>query len=522
LILSLGGGLATPNREATSVCEIAPQAESSERPGTGHGASPSARPLGRSNALAAIQRHTRLNLAVDASLIGALLLGNGLGSIPDRSGLPHLLLVTALIVAAWVMTGSALGYYEVSPHRRKPLDDAALAATMVFGVMFLAAAFNLVAPGSMPFARVLLLCWPITILARIALYRSASGPERAIEQALIVGTGALARITGEDLARRGRQRVIGFLHFPDELHAHVLAPPFLGTWMDLESSLRTKPVAEVYIAGEMPRQAAAVQHAISVCEELGIPFALPAYTFRLQRARAVIGKAIADGYLHYAVVDSTAVGRAAKRICDILIASAALWVLAPLFLVVAALVKATSRGPVFFKQVRSGLHGKPFEMLKFRSMLADAEQRRKTLEGLNERSGPVFKMRNDPRVTAVGAILRKFSIDELPQLINVVRGDMSIVGPRPPIPEEVAKYQPWQLRRLSVRPGLTCIWQIASGRHQMSFDEWMYLDLQYVDHGSLLKDMEIMLRTIPVVVTGSGEPARVAGARSYNLKASAR
>jgi len=464
-----------------------------------------------------------LNLAVDVSLVSFLVLVDGLGNVPDRSALPALLLLTLLVAAAWVITGSALGYYDAPANGRKPLDDAALAATMVLGMMFLAAAFNLATPLSPPFRRILLLCWPLAILVRIAFFRPPTSQERTVEQALIVGTGALARITAEDLERRGRQRVIGHLFFPDELRSHVLRPPFLGTWMDLESSLRTKPVSEVYIAGDGPAQAPAVQQAISVCEELGVPFALPAYTFRLQRARPVPNKAVADGYLHYAVVDSSAPQRAVKRICDLLIASAALWLLAPLFVVVAALIKATSRGPVFFKQARCGLHGQTFEMIKFRSMLADAEQRRKTLDALNERSGPVFKMRNDPRVTGVGAILRKFSIDELPQLINVLRGEMSIVGPRPPLPDEVAKYQPWQLRRLSVRPGLTCIWQIASGRHQMSFDEWMYLYLQYVDHFSLLKDMEIIMRTIPVVATGSGEPARAAGgAARYNVKASAR
>jgi lipopolysaccharide/colanic/teichoic acid biosynthesis glycosyltransferase len=167
------------------------------------------------------------------------------------------------------------------------------------------------------------------------------------------------------------------------------------------------------------------------------------------------------------------------------------------------------------------LRGKRFEMLKFRSMVADAEQRRKDLEALNERNGPVFKLQKDPRVTRVGAILRKYSLDELPQLINILRGEMSIVGPRPPIPDEVEKYQPWQLRRLSVRPGLTCLWQVSPARHQISFEEWMYLDLQYVDHWSLLHDMEIMVRTLPIVFSGSGEPMRGSKPR-HNLQLSAR
>jgi exopolysaccharide biosynthesis polyprenyl glycosylphosphotransferase len=464
---------------------------------------------------------TRLNLAVDLSLVSGILFVDGLLTLPDNSGLPALALLLLLVAAVWVFAGSAVGYYDATANGRELLDDVALVSTMVMGMMFVVALFNLAAPRSMPIGHILLFCWPTTILMRIAFFRPASRWERPVDETVIVGTGALARITGEDLERRGRQRVIGFLFFADEQRPHVLTWPLLGTWMDLENVLRTKPVNEVYIAGDGIKHASAVQHAIAVCENLGIPFALPAYTFRLQRARPIPGKAVADGYLHYAVVEAKIGQRAVKRICDVLIASLALWLLAPLFLVAAVLIKATSRGPVFFRQLRCGLHGKPFEMLKFRSMLADAEQRRKTLEALNERNGPVFKMRNDPRVTRIGALLRKYSIDEVPQLINVLRGEMSIVGPRPPIPEEVAKYQSWQLRRLSVRPGLTCSWQISADRHEMSFDEWMYLDLQYVDHWNLLKDAELILGTIPVVVTGRGEPVKGAAAR-YNLNVSAR
>jgi lipopolysaccharide/colanic/teichoic acid biosynthesis glycosyltransferase len=180
-----------------------------------------------------------------------------------------------------------------------------------------------------------------------------------------------------------------------------------------------------------------------------------------------------------------------------------LWVLVPLFLAVMALIKLTSRGPVFFRQERIGFRGKPFTLLKFRSMVANAEDIKPDLLDSNEQTGPVFKMRADPRVTPVGRFLRKYSIDELPQLVNVLRGDMSIVGPRPPIPEEVAQYQPWQLRRLSVRPGLTCIWQV-SGRNQISFEQWMYLDMQYIDHWSLRRDVGLILKTVPAVLSGRG------------------
>jgi len=172
-------------------------------------------------------------------------------------------------------------------------------------------------------------------------------------------------------------------------------------------------------------------------------------------------------------------------------------------LVVAVLIKLTSRGPLLFRQDRVGLHGTLFHMLKFRSMIANAEELKAKLMAQNEQRGPVFKISRDPRITAVGRFIRKYSIDELPQLINVLRGEMSIVGPRPPVPAEVTKYEAWQRRRLSVRPGLTCVWQV-SGRNEISFEEWMYLDMQYIDHWSLAQDFQLILKTVPVVLTGRG------------------
>jgi exopolysaccharide biosynthesis polyprenyl glycosylphosphotransferase len=166
-------------------------------------------------------------------------------------------------------------------------------------------------------------------------------------------------------------------------------------------------------------------------------------------------------------------------------------------------IKLTSPGPVFFKQERCGLNGRLFTMYKLRSMVDNAEQNRLELEALNEMDGPVFKLSRDPRTTPVGKLLRKFSIDEFPQLFNVLRGDMSLVGPRPPLPQEVARYERWQRRRLSMKPGITCLWQI-SGRNEISFHEWMKLDLTYIDNWSLLLDLKILLKTVPVVLLGRG------------------
>ena len=195
--------------------------------------------------------------------------------------------------------------------------------------------------------------------------------------------------------------------------------------------------------------------------------------------------------------------RFGKRALDILGAIVALVLGAPLLLLSALLIKLESRGPVFYKSTRIGRGGKPFTFLKLRSMVADAERTREHLEHLNEADGPVFKISNDPRVTRVGRFMRSTSIDEIPQFLNVLAGDMSLVGPRPPIPVEVAQYEPLQMRRLDVRPGITCLWQI-SGRSRIGFQEWMRLDLEYIRHQSFALDVKILLRTIPAVLSREG------------------
>jgi exopolysaccharide biosynthesis polyprenyl glycosylphosphotransferase len=193
-----------------------------------------------------------------------------------------------------------------------------------------------------------------------------------------------------------------------------------------------------------------------------------------------------------------------KRLLDIVISSAALILLAPLFLVTSALIRLTSRGPALFVQKRLGLNKRIIGVYKFRTMVQDAEKKQAELEHLNEVSGPVFKIKNDPRITPIGRFLRKTSIDELPQLFNVLKGDMSLVGPRPlPIRDYQGFNKDWQRRRFSIRPGITCLWQI-NGRSSVQFERWMELDMEYIDRWSVWLDMKILIRTIPAVLRGSG------------------
>jgi exopolysaccharide biosynthesis polyprenyl glycosylphosphotransferase len=405
----------------------------------------------------------------------------------------------------WTVPSRLLHHYDVW-NGRNVGSDVALTVLSLGGLIVVLGVLRFVVPpyaaGSQlgRFATVagLSIVW---LRLTINWLRTREVRERPV---LIVGIGPLGRHTGLEMrdAADGRT-MIGYLRFEQESIHDRLPAAILGDAKDLEGVLREHVVDEVYVAGQRDSHHAEMQRAISVCERFGIPFALPAAGFRFSRAEPKHPTAVADGYIHYRSFAQKPVQRAIKRAIDILASATALTLLSPLLLTVAALVKLTSRGPVLFRQLRVGQYGRTFHMLKFRSMVVNAEELKAKLLARNEQQGPVFKMTKDPRITRVGRFIRKYSIDELPQLLNVLRGEMSLVGPRPPIPSEVAKYEAWQRRRLSVRPGLTCVWQV-SGRNEISFEEWMYLDMQYIDHWCLKSDLELMLKTVPVVLTGRG------------------
>ena len=187
-----------------------------------------------------------------------------------------------------------------------------------------------------------------------------------------------------------------------------------------------------------------------------------------------------------------------KRFIDIFCSSLGILLLSPVFIIVGTIIKLDSKGPVIFSQKRVGKDGKEFKMYKFRSMVVNAEELKKKLMHQNEMSGPMFKMKDDPRITKIGKFIRKTSIDELPQLINVLKGEMSLVGPRPSLPKEVAQFEPWMMRRLDVKPGLTCYWQV-SGRNNIDFDDWMKLDIKYVEDRSIKLDIKLIFKTVFVL-----------------------
>ena len=248
-----------------------------------------------------------------------------------------------------------------------------------------------------------------------------------------------------------------------------------------------------------------VETAIRACELEGVEVWLVADFFKTQISRSVFDEFYGQPVLVFQTVPETSWQSLAKQILDVIGAFLLLIILALPLALVALLVKLTSPGPVLFRQQRSGLNGRPFTLYKFRTMVSNAEQLKAELEAMNEMSGPVFKVTNDPRITWLGRCLRKFSVDEFPQLINVLRGEMSLVGPRPLPVDEVKRFHDLaHRRRLSVKPGLTCLWQISGRNNVKDFKDWVRLDLEYIDNWSLWLDFKIICRTVPVVLTGHG------------------
>jgi exopolysaccharide biosynthesis polyprenyl glycosylphosphotransferase len=328
-----------------------------------------------------------------------------------------------------------------------------------------------------------------------------------VKTLLLVGGGArgrsfAARITlRQDLG----YRVLGYIDSdPSFAGKDMAGAPWMGTIEDLPRILTNEVIDEVAIALPIKSQYSQIEAAVMLLEEQGITTHLLSDLFpqKLARSQSTDLDGLPLVSLHSAPMFSWRTE--AKRIFDFVSASLLLLITAPALVLVALLIKLESKGPIFFVQERVGLNKRRFKMLKFRTMQRDAESRMSEIEHLNEKSGPIFKIRNDPRITSVGRWLRRTSIDELPQLVNVLLGDMSIVGPRPLSVRDATRMElAWQKRRFSVKPGLTCLWQV-SGRSNLSFEQWMQLDLEYIDRWSLGLDASILLRTIPAIVLARG------------------
>jgi len=279
--------------------------------------------------------------------------------------------------------------------------------------------------------------------------------------------------------------------------------PVLGTLADFEGIVRDTHVDEVILAvdrGDLPK----LEDVFLLCEEMGIRTRLVLDFFPHVLARVELDEFQGTPLLTFSTTPDDPTALVLKRGVDVFLAVVLLAASVIPLGVAALLIKLTSRGPVLFRQTRCGLNGRPFTLLKLRTMVEGAEELLDEVAHLNQHEGPVFKAANDPRLTGIGRLIRRFSFDEFPQLWNVLRGEMSLVGPRPPLPNEVARYERWQRRRLSMKPGVTGLWQVSGRNDIRNFEEWINLDLAYIDNWSLSLDAKILLRTIPTVLSGRG------------------
>ncbi|MFN8476130.1 MAG: undecaprenyl-phosphate glucose phosphotransferase [Anaerolineae bacterium] len=336
---------------------------------------------------------------------------------------------------------------------------------------------------------------------RAGLHRRGIGTDRL----LIVGAGEVGMAIMRSIVAQPEMgyQIIGYLDdAPDKQEGAIGRFPALGKVCDIRRVLVEQNVNDVIVTLPMSARDA-ITSVVDASEDAHVRVRIVPDMFQLQLNQVHIDSI--SGIPLLGVRESTIRGwnRAFKRGLDVAIAAMTLIITSPITLLVALAIRLDSPGPVLFRQTRVGLYGRPFTLYKFRSMRVDAEQQLMQLKEQNEASGPLFKMRNDPRQTRVGRFIRRTSLDELPQLLNVLNGDMSLVGPRPPIPREVEQYDEWHRRRLDVAPGLTGLWQV-SGRSQLTFDEMVMLDLYYAENWSLLLDLKILLRTIPTVLLGTG------------------
>ncbi len=417
-----------------------------------------------------------------------------------------------LLVGHIAFSVSGLYHSRRLAARRSEYVDLLKATTLGTLGMFLVAFLNrsqLITP------MFLVVFWVVStalaVASRIALRYSLARVRvhgRNLRHMLIVGTNGRAIEFARKIEAKPElgYRIIGFAdeqwsglqEFNKNGHRLVCNFENFATY------LRDSVVDEVMVALPIRSSYLHASRIAALCEEQGIVIRLLPGIFDLKMARSRAEEFDGDPLITLYTGTSEGWPMVVKRMLDFTVSLILLTLLGPLFLVTAILIKLTSPGPVFFVQKRVGLNKRRFRIYKFRTMITDAENKQAEVEHLNEVTGPVFKIKNDPRITPIGRFLRKTSIDELPQLINVLKGEMSLVGPRPlPVRDYEGFDQDWQRRRFSVRPGITCLWQV-NGRSSVSFDKWMELDLEYVDKWSLWLDLKILLRTVPAVLKGSG------------------
>ncbi|MCI5122966.1 MAG: sugar transferase [Candidatus Electrothrix sp. AR5] len=445
-----------------------------------------------------------------------LFTGQGLSTEPNY----YIALLIAIIVAFFSF--SVTGCYL--PYRTQSLQQIYMRAVRAVSGIFFGTIILLYLAHEHNVSRMLLALFVLlltfflllskgTIYYILRYYRSQSYNTRNL---LIVGASQRAGNIIDEIQRHkgAGYRILGCLTTGDD--DRQKGEKYLSGEIKLLGSVSTLPIIltedivdEIIFAADIEK-IENIEELIRFAEHLGVNVHIVP-DFQLEKIMyqpEIASISIQDFFGYPTLALSTTSQRKnaliVKDIIDYFFAGTGLILLFPVFLIIILLIKATSDGPAFFIQQRCGLYGRTFPLIKFRTMVKDAEKMKRDLQEDNEADGPVFKITHDPRITSFGKFLRKTSLDELPQLLNVVMGHMSLVGPRPPLPEEVKKYEPWQRRRLSMKPGLTCTWQV-NGRNNINFERWMRLDLEYIDQWSLALDSKILLKTVREVISFHGQ-----------------
>ncbi len=426
---------------------------------------------------------------------------------PELHPLQSYLWMVVLGIGWWAMVAYSLGLYRISITRSgwgkiRIILESSVLLGLFLGFLSFALTLNV---SRLLIALFVLLQASLLSAARLAVAiqsrrrRYSWHPRRNI---LIVGAGDKARELGALISRYSDWglKILGYVYANGDRDSGA---DVLGGVSDIPEIIENNVVDELIFVGSEPRDLDCFRDVLAICKEQGIQTRVAADFFPAKVSKVSMEFLENVPLITFGSRPDHPLSMFVKRVMDVLIASVLLVALAPLMVFIGVLIWLTSKGPIIYKQIRCGLYGRKFVLYKFRSMREGAEDVLWEIKHLNEMDGPVFKMRNDPRVTPLGRFLRKSSIDEWPQFWNVLSGDMSLVGPRAPLPEEVREYTRWQRRRLSVKPGITCLWQV-SGRNEVDFHEWMKLDLHYIDNWSLLLDLKILLRTFPVVLMGKG------------------
>jgi exopolysaccharide biosynthesis polyprenyl glycosylphosphotransferase len=428
---------------------------------------------------------------------------------PELYPLPAYWWVVGLSTAWWTVAAFSLGLYRLAARRSdwekvRTIFESAVLLGLFLGFL----SFLLKLDLSRPLTAIFVFSQAAFLsLARLALTlrgRVRAHPAQSRRNMLIVGSGDKAREMGDLVARYSDWglKILGYIERDREDYA-CPGLNVLGTIDDIPQIVEENVVDEIIFVGSKPSDLDSLDGILEICKEQGIRTSVAVDLFPSKVSNVTMEFLENVPLLTFSTTPDHAFELLVKRVMDIVLSAILLAVLFPFMALAGILITLTSKGPMIYKQIRCGLYGRRFVLYKFRSMNDGAEDVLWEIKHLNEMDGPVFKMRNDPRVTPLGRFLRKSSIDELPQFWNVLKGDMSLVGPRAPLPEEVREYSRWQRRRLSVKPGITCLWQV-SGRNEIDFHEWMKLDLHYIDNWSLLLDLKILLRTFPVVLLGKG------------------